>query len=170
MPECGTNLNADYPGAPEGGVGARIANFFVKEIFPKIDFLIDLHSGGRMEPLTPCLFFPVGAGAEVMKESLAAAKATNIPNLIASTAKTGHYSYAAGMGVPGLLLERGYGELCKPKWAANYVEDLRLLLKHFELLPGGEEGVCSKKSTTGPFTSPLNTKAYGILRSPPVMR
>lgn len=132
IPEDGFNLNGDYPGKPNGSTGERIADYFVTEIFPKIDFIVDLHSGSPMEPLTDCLFFPVGAGQKVKTEALAAAKATDIPYLIASTATTGQYSYAATkMGIPGLLLERGHSGHCRQDWVdANY-RDLDLLLNHF---------------------------------------
>lgn len=146
VPEDGANLNANYPGSPDGGVGDRIANYFVREIFPHADFLVDMHSGGGMEPLTPCLFYPVTAGEDVRKQSLDAAKATNIPLLIASTAKTGEYSYAAQMGVPGLLLERGACGLCKEEWITAYQKDLRLLLDHLGLLALEQpEETCTKK-------------------------
>jgi predicted deacylase len=138
VPEDGVNLNADYPGRPDGTTGERIADYFVKEIFPGADFIIDLHSGGSMEPLTPCLFFPVAAGEEVRKTAFTAAQATDIPYLIASMATSGEYSYAAtAMGIPGLLLERGHCGHCRQEWIDAYHRDLELLLTHF--------GMCAMK-------------------------
>ena len=146
-PEDGFNLNAGYPGDPDGTIGQRIANFFVTEIFPKVDFVIDLHSGSPMEPLTPCLFFPNGAGERVREVSFEAAKAVDIPWLIASQATDGEYSYAATqMGIPGLLLERGHGGLCPEEWVTAYEADLYRLLAHFGMypLPEGLPPVCGK--------------------------
>jgi len=147
VPEDGANLNANYPGNPAGTVGERIADFFVREVFPQTDFVIDLHSGGAMEPLTPCLFFPAAAGARVRNEAEEAARATDIPYLIASAASTGEYSYAASaMGIPGLLLERGHGGLCKDTWVKAYDKDIRLLLRHLDVYPFNDGGnICSKK-------------------------
>ncbi|EHQ89620.1 putative deacylase [Desulfosporosinus youngiae DSM 17734] len=146
VPEDGANLNANYPGNPQGGAGDRIADYFVRQVFPQVDFIVDLHSGGGMEPLTPCLFFPAAAGEEVRRISLAAARATDIPYLIASTAKTGEYSYAAQQGIAGLLLERGSCGLCKEEWIEAYCRDLRLLLAHFKMLALKKpEPICSKK-------------------------
>ncbi len=52
--------------------------------------------------------------------SLAAAKALDVPYLIASGADGGEYSYAAVYhDVPGLLLERGYGGFCRDEWIAG---------------------------------------------------
>lgn len=146
VPEDGANLNANYPGSPDGGTGDRIADYFVREIFPQAGFIIDLHSGGQMEPLTPCLFFPAAAGEEVHKTSEAAARATDIPYLIASTAATGQYSYAAKLGIPGLLLERGYCGYCKEAWVQAYQKDIRLLFNHLGVYVfNPAKPVCDKK-------------------------
>ncbi|WP_143153487.1 M14 family metallopeptidase [Desulfitobacterium chlororespirans] len=146
VPEDGTNLNACYPGSSSGSTGQRIADYFVREIFPDTDFLVDLHSGGRTEPLTPCLFFPAGASPQVSQTSLAAARATNIPYLISSYASRGEYSYAAmAMNIPGLLLERGYCGYCHEEWVEEYAKDVRLILKHLEMLDyEAAEEVCAK--------------------------
>lgn len=147
VPSDGANLNADYPGKADGTVGERIRHFFVNEIFPQTDFIIDLHSGSAMEPLTPCLFFPNEAGDVVRQAAKAAAYVTDIPHLIASTATTGHYSYAASaLKIPGLLLERGYGGLCKDSWVEAYYRDIRLLLRHLAVYHYDDnKAVCSKK-------------------------
>lgn len=129
LPEDGFNLNADYPGRPDGTTGERLADWFVKEIFPKADFLLDLHGGSVNEILTPCLFYP--KAGEVREESLAAAKALDVPYLIASEATGGEYSYAANFNaVPALLLERGYGGFCREEWIAGHKRNIRLLLMH----------------------------------------
>ena len=129
LPEDGFNLNADYPGRPDGTAGERLADWFVKEIFPKADFLMDLHGGSVNEILTPCLFYP--RAEKVMEESLAAARALDVPYLIASDAAGGEYSYAARYhAVPGLLLERGYGGFCKEEWIEGHKRNIELLLAH----------------------------------------
>lgn len=138
LPEDGGNLNGNYPGSPDGTVSQRIADWFVKELFPHIDFQCDLHSGSQQEPLRPCLFFP--KWEKVRETSLAAAKALSIPYLIQSTAKTGQYSYAAArLDIPGLLLERGHSGFCEKEWIDDYVKDLHLLLTHLGMYPAVAE-------------------------------
>ena len=148
VPEDGVNLNGDYPGKPDGSPGERIADFFVKQFFPHVDFIVDLHSGSPMEPLTPCLFFPSGAGDRVRETSLSAAMDTDIPYLIASHAESGEYSYAAkAMGIPGLLLERGHSGLCPREWVDAYEDDLYRLLQHLGMIalpPFDSKPVCAK--------------------------
>ena len=134
VPEDGGNLNANYPGAPDGAVSERIADFFVTQIFPFVDFVADLHSGSQQEPLTPCLFFP--KWENVREEALRAAKALDIPFLIQSANQSGECGYAAhSMGIPALLLERGYCGFCEQAWIDAYRKDLRLLLNHLGCYP-----------------------------------
>lgn len=140
LPEDGFNLNADYPGREDGTVGERLADWFVKEIFPKVDFVLDLHGGSVNERLSPCLFYPTAE--KVVKESLAAAKALDVPYLIASKATKGEYSYAAhACSVPGLLLERGYGGFCKKEWVTGHKRNISLLLKHLGMYESDEKKV-----------------------------
>ena len=132
IPEDNVNLNGDYPGDPNGTTGLKIADFFVKEIFPRLDFLCDLHSGGTTEPLTPCLFFP--KAEKVTQRARAAALALDIPYPIASWNEKGECGYAAfHCDVPGLLLENGHSSRCEPEWVAFYEKNIRLLLNHLEM-------------------------------------
>jgi predicted deacylase len=129
VPENGSNLNRTYPGDAEGGVGERIKAFFVRELFPQLDFMFDLHGGSVTEKMTPLIFFP--RAEKVTKASLAAARATNVGCLVASDADNGQYSYAANfMDIPGMLLERGGGFYCDKEWQEADYKDIRLLLDH----------------------------------------
>lgn len=150
IPEDGANLNANYPGDKNGGIGAKIANFFVTEIFPKINYIVDLHSGGKYEELTPCLFYQMAE--KVTKTSERIAKATNIPYLIQSTATKGHYSYAGQMGIPGVLLERGYGGLCENDDVDGYLEDLIGILNELKFITQKPKTQKPKQKT---ITSPV---------------
>ena len=137
LPEDGFNLNSQYPGSPNGTVGERLADFFVREIFPQVDFVLDFHGGSRGERMTPMAFFPTHA--PVREAALAAAMAMNIGFLVESQATNGEYSYAAAsMGIPGLLIERGEGYFCEPEWIEDDRRDLLLLLEHL--------GICSAPS------------------------
>lgn len=132
IPEDGYNLNHDYPGRENGTVGERIAWFFMKELFPKVDFILDFHSGANTEIMTPLVFYP---NAEKVKEcSFRAAKALDIPFLVESRATTGEYSYAAhNYSVPGLLLEIGHSHSCKKEWVELCCRNIKLLLQHLNI-------------------------------------
>jgi predicted deacylase len=142
IPEDDGNLNADYPAAGKL-VTDSISSFFINEVFPKADFILDLHSGGITEPLTPCLFYPALA---VTEESLAVGKKLDIPWLVASENKKGHFSYAAHvMNIPGLLLERGFGGLCEEEWIRAYEKDIRLAADALGILPCRHYETCEKE-------------------------
>src|SRR5271154_5514443 len=40
------NLNRSFPGDPDGGPTAQIAWYIEKELLPRVEFVLDLHSGG----------------------------------------------------------------------------------------------------------------------------
>ena len=142
VPEDHGNLNSCYPG-DEDTVSGRIAQFFVKEIFPYIDFVLDLHSGGMTESLTPCLFWP---GIKASEESLRVAGKLDIPYLVISGNTKGEFSYAANvMGIPGLLLERGGSGLCRKEWVEAYEKDIALCLDALGIFACADTEVCSKK-------------------------
>lgn len=137
LPEDGFNLNHHYPGAPDGTVGARLADFFVREIFPQTDFILDFHGGSRGERMTPLVFFPTHE--RVREAALSAAKAMNLGFIIESQATRGEYSYAASrLNIPGLLIERGDGYFCDPALVEADWKDLRLLLDHLGICKAPE--------------------------------
>ena len=134
VPEDGTNLNRTYPGDGGGSVGDRIKDFIVRELVPRLDFMLDLHGGSVAEKMTPLVFYP--RAEKVTKAALAAAKALNVGFLVASDADNGQYSYAANfLDLPGLLLERGGGFYRDEAWSEADYRDIRLLLDHLGMYP-----------------------------------
>ncbi|MDO4541933.1 MAG: M14 family metallopeptidase [Bacillota bacterium] len=144
--EDGVNLNACFPGSREGSIGQKVAAYLEDEIMPLADFIMDLHSGGGMEPLAPCLFFPNAVGEKVRSMSLAAAAAISTPHLIASEAISGFYSYAATKGIPGILVERGGCNNCHPDDVAKVQMDILLLLNHFGLVELKDKSALPEKT------------------------
>lgn len=128
-PEDQFNFNGQYPGRSDGTVGERIAAYFVREIFPQTDFILDLHGGSRGERMTPLVFFPTHE--RVREAALQAALSMNLGFIIESQATMGQYSYAASrLDIPGLLIERGEGYFHDADWAEDDRRDVWLLLEH----------------------------------------
>lgn len=131
-PEDEFNFNGQYPGRADGTVGERIADCFVREIFPHLDFILDLHGGSRGERMTPLCFFPTHP--KVRTAALEAAKALNLGFMIESQATKGQYSYAASaMDIPGLLIERGDGYFCERQHVEADWRDVMLLIDHLSI-------------------------------------
>ncbi len=134
VPEDGFNLNKHYPGKAEGTVGERIADYFCREIFPKVDFILDFHGGSVSEWMNPVIFFP--KKDSVREAALSAAKALGVEYLVESTAVSGQYSYAAThFDIPGFILERGSGFFSHRSQEDEDLRDIRLLLNHLEIYP-----------------------------------
>ncbi|WP_455542247.1 M14 family metallopeptidase [Intestinibacter sp.] len=145
VPEDGGNLNDVFPGDKQGTISKKIAAFLEYEIMKEADFVVDLHSGQGEQFLAPCIFFPTKASEEINKISLEVAKITTIPNLIASTSKTGVYSYATTIGIPGILIERGATNLCERENYEAYVEDIYAILNYFNVVEKTKDINCGVK-------------------------
>ena len=65
----GKNLNRVFPGNPNGTEMERLAWAITKEVYPKVDYYIDLHSGDDFEALTPYVYYAGKAAQEVTEVS-----------------------------------------------------------------------------------------------------
>ncbi len=53
-PIDGMNMNRAFPGQAEGSVTSQIAHYLTNVLFPQVDAVIDIHSGGRSMEFLPC--------------------------------------------------------------------------------------------------------------------
>ncbi len=139
MPQDGKNLNRVFPGDPEGSSSQRLAAFLEEEFLTSTDFLVDLHSGGFCETLTPHLYFHGTAAPEVRAQSRRMGELTSMPYLVESSAENGFYSWAGQLGVPAILLERGGCGLVVPRQVEAHKEDVRRILRGLGFLEDGEQ-------------------------------
>ena len=135
--EDGKNLNRVFPGNEQGSVSEKIAYFMEKELFKISDYYIDLHCGDGYEELTPYVYFQGVASEEVSSKSRQMAMSINSKYVVASKSNSGGaYNYAGSIGLPGILIERGY----MGKWTKDEVEeykiDVRNVLKELKVLAG----------------------------------
>lgn len=107
VPQDGQNLNRCFPGDRNKSIAYQMAKALEEQLYPKIDFLMDLHGGDIQESMVPLVFFPVEAPEEVKAVSEEAAKRLSLSYRVRSTSKNGLYSYAVQCGIPALLVERG---------------------------------------------------------------
>ena len=104
----GKNLNRVYPGNPNGTEMERLAWAITKEVYPKVDYYIDLHSGDDFEALTPYVYYAGKAAQEVTEVSRKMAEQVDVPYMVRSLVSSGGaYNYAASKGIASILLERG---------------------------------------------------------------
>ena len=104
----GKNLNRVFPGNPNGTEMERLAWAITKEVYPKVDYYIDLHSGDDFEALTPYVYYAGKAAQEVTEVSRKMAEQVDLPYMVRSMVSSGGaYNYAASKGIASILLERG---------------------------------------------------------------
>ena len=104
----GKNLNRVFPGNPNGTEMERLAWAITKEVYPKVDYYIDLHSGDDFEALTQYVYYAGKAAQEVTEVSRKMAEQVDVPYMVRSLVSSGGaYNYAASKGIASILLERG---------------------------------------------------------------
>lgn len=104
----GKNLNRVFPGKKEGSWSERLAYAIEKELLSIADYYIDLHSGDSYEQLTPYVYYAGIADSQVVTVSREMAQQADVPYMVESNvAMGGCYNYAASMGIPSILIERG---------------------------------------------------------------
>ncbi len=102
------NLNREFPGKEDGTAADRICYTIVEELFSKIDYYIDLHSGDGYEDLYSYVYYVGPVKAETRETALEMAKCVDVKYIVESTTVTGGgYNYANAIGIPSILVERG---------------------------------------------------------------
>ena len=139
VPQDGKNLNREFPGDPCGTAAQRLAAFLEQEFIQVSDYLVDLHSGGFCETLTPHLYFHGTADPEVCVVSRRMGELTTIPYLVESSAENGFYSWAGQRGVPAILLERGGCGLVIADQIQEHKQDVLRILRGLGFLEDGVE-------------------------------
>ena len=106
--EDGKNLNRVFPGTAMGTAADKIAFTMETEVFSKIDYYIDLHSGDGFEGLESFVYCLGNANDYVVKKSREMAEIAHVDYLVVSMNPAGGaYNYAGTLGIPSILLERG---------------------------------------------------------------
>lgn len=136
-PEDGLNLNRVFPGNPEGRPTERFAAFLEEKVIRDSDCMIDLHSGGFCEELTPHVYFHGACASEINQKSQEMATYVDVPYVVRSTAKNGFYSHAGQCGVPAIILERGGCGIWSESEVLDDVKDVKNILRHLDVLCDG---------------------------------
>lgn len=138
VPEDGKNLNNSFPGDKSSKTGL-IAAKIEEEIYPKSDFLIDLHGGDINEEMVPLLFFPKNPKKENKEIIKKVIESISTGYLVPSTAKDGLYSYANLKGLPSLLIERGGLGRWREDEKDMVITNILQIMKALEMFDGETE-------------------------------
>lgn len=129
MPQDGKNLNRAFPGAADGTPTQKLAAFLESEIIGHTDYLVDLHSGGFCEALTPHVYYHGAAAPNVCAVSRRIAELSGAEYLVRSETKNGFYSHAGQCGVPAIILERGGCGLLQEEEVQQDLADVKNILR-----------------------------------------
>ncbi|WP_237393935.1 succinylglutamate desuccinylase/aspartoacylase family protein [Pseudarthrobacter sp. ATCC 49987] len=73
------NLNRSYPGEPDGSPTGQVAHLIGRGLLPRVDVVIDLHSGGSNSTYVSCMFLYRGPTPALWTRKVAAARAMALP-------------------------------------------------------------------------------------------
>jgi predicted deacylase len=86
----GANFNRSFPGSPDGTPPEQLADFVSRELFPRADVVIDIHSGGATTRFAPVSHMHVVDDAEQRARMLAAGLAWNTDHFFLYVDVAGH--------------------------------------------------------------------------------
>lgn len=133
----GKNLNHSFPGNPNGTEAARLAFAITDKLLSVSDAVIDLHSGGGHETLTPHSYIQADADPATVQRSLELSACANMPYCVAAHCRDGLYSYASLQGKPAVLIERGQQGVWSAAEVKAAAQDIRNMLRFLGILQDG---------------------------------
>ncbi len=136
--EDGKNLNRIVPpGDRNGSVGEQIVYHQVTEFQSKADYYIDMHGGGVHEELSPYVYYLAATDEQTKMKGKQMAEAVDVPYMVGSLQTSpGLYNYAGSLGIPSILIERGFGGKWTVEEKDQYIEDVKNVLRTLGILKG----------------------------------
>jgi len=135
----GVDFNRSFPGSPTGTPNEQLADFFTRELFPRVDTIIDMHSGGKAARFTPVSHMHVVDDPEQRARMLAAGLAWNTDFFFLYIDIAGHGLLpvvAEEQGKTVVTTELGGGGGVSAEVHRIAASGLANVLRHEGLLPG----------------------------------
>lgn len=133
------NLNRAFPGAPDGTVTQKIADYFQRYLLPIADVVLDFHSGGKTLDFVPFAAAHILDDKKQQKACIAAMKAFNAPYSVTMLEidSVGMYDTAVeDQGKTFVTTELGGGGTATAKTIAIAKKGTRNVLIHSGILKG----------------------------------
>jgi len=133
------NMNRAFPGHPRGSITQRIAYHVWKELMPRADIVVDLHSGGHSLNFVPSAVMHELPDKDMTARTRKALEAFGAPIglVLEELDAVGMLDTAAEeMGKLFISTELGGGAMVTPETVAVTDHGLDNLLKHFGMLDG----------------------------------
>jgi len=147
------NMNRAFPGAPDGTVTPKIADYFQRTLLPFSDVVLDIHAGGRTLDFIPFAAAHVLDDPDHQARCVDAMQAFNAPYsmILKELDAVGMYDTAAeDMGKVFVSTELGGGGSVTARSAAIAMRGVDNFLKHAGILEGTvDTGPTVNLDTTG---------------------
>ncbi|MCP4383007.1 MAG: succinylglutamate desuccinylase [Hyphomicrobiales bacterium] len=138
-PVDGLNFNRAFPGDPGGTITQQITAFMTREIFPRGDAFLDLHSGGSSLDLTTSAVIEPAADPALHRRNVAAVRAFGAPMAVVISnlgePRTATAS-ACRAGLTTVGTEMGGGGTVSPEVVTICRRGVHNVLAHLGVLPG----------------------------------
>jgi predicted deacylase len=160
------NLNRSFPGQAQGTPTQMLAHYITDMLFPRADFVIDLHSGGRSLEYAHCGLGHYGRGEETDTKIRELLEVFSAPFSILTQGAGGGgdttlYAAAAARGIPAITTELGGGARLDRAGLRHATEGTRRALAHW--------GIWTAPALRAPETPtrfartlPRNTSVYAL--------
>lgn len=133
------NLNRSFPGRPDGTVTEKIADYFQRELLPRAEIVLDLHSGGKTLDFVPFCAAHILPDKEQERKAFAAVEAFAAPFSLRMLEidAVGMYDTAAEeMGKIFVTTELGGGGTSRAETVRIAKRGVLNLLRHFRVVAG----------------------------------
>jgi predicted deacylase len=140
-PIDGANLNRIFPGHRDGSVTEMIAHYIDTELFPRADFVFDIHAGGASFDHLPTLLVAPPADEGERRAYRRVVEAFSAPNAMVMDLLGEDRTYGAAIERHGKLFlcgEFGGYATCNPEGLAIVEEGLQRVLAALGICTGGE--------------------------------
>ncbi|MYF88888.1 MAG: succinylglutamate desuccinylase, partial [Boseongicola sp. SB0676_bin_33] len=164
-PLDGANLNRTFPGDPNGGPTAMIANFVETELLSRADAVVDLHSGGKASFFQPCTLVTHCKDRALYEANLDLARAFGLPLIWRLGAQNDDRSVNAAaerQDVPMIATELGGGGGTDPEITDHAEAGLLRMLRQMGVVAGEAEPRFARIVETSAPDSSLFATSDGV--------
>ena len=162
----GTNFNRIFPGDERGAVHGKLAHYLSYELFPQVDAVFELHSGGRGHKFIPCSHMVWSTDIQQRKRMIESMKSYNTTHHMVFPEQPGTDPTTL---LPGLVERLGKGLVTTELGGAGYAtfestkmakDGLKNGLRYFKVIKG-ESKTREELGLTPPvFLDLRSSKAY----------
>jgi predicted deacylase len=134
-PLDGQNLNRSFPGDPDGGPTARLADWLWRNLLSRADYYVDCHCGDLPEALDPFTAVAPGRDGQLIERARAMADCFDAGRLIVEHTQGAAIQQAALADIAAVLIEIGGQGQWSPEEVAVQHDGLRRVAALAGILP-----------------------------------